>query len=112
MFRSVCSLSLTTFAHDFRSRGAVIGRDIGKLRRIFIFIFYWILILLLLFLPLYIKTGGREREIHYLTFFTPILYLSQGRGKGDTLVENFLALLNVNVKGGAGEYISGKNFFY
>ena len=90
MLRSVCSLSLTAFAfaHGFRG-GEVIGRDMGKLRRIFIFIFYSVLILLLLFLPLYIirQEGGRGRYIsgHFFSLYI----LSQGRGKGDTLVQNF-----------------------
>ena len=73
-----------------------------KLRRIFIFIFYWILILHKeerknIFL-ICNKAGGREREIHYLTFFLPHIILSQGRGEGDTLVENFLALFSVRRK--------------
>ena len=97
MLRSVCSLSLTAFAfaHGFRG-GEVIGRDMGKLRRIFIFIFYSVLILhkeerkkYIIFYSLYIlrQEGGRGRYIsgHFFSLYI----LSQGRGKGDTLVQNF-----------------------
>lgn len=84
MFRSVCSLLLTTFAHEGRLWGGTWVSGNKNLRRIFIFIFYWILIY-------HIKAGGREREIHYLTFFLALIILSQGRGKGDTLVQNFFS---------------------
>ena len=64
-----------------------------NLRRIFIFIFYWILILHKeerknIFL-IYNKAGGREREIHYLTFLAYIIFKSRER---------------------EGRYISGKFF--
>lgn len=71
---------LFAFAHGFRG-GEVIGRDMGKLRRIFIFIFYSVLILLLL----YIKAGGR--------------------GEGDTLVQNFFSPYYIKSREREGRYI-------
>lgn len=69
MLRSVCSHSLLAFAVRIRSRGEVMGRDMGKLRRIFSFIFYSVLIYHFItttsfFTFIYIKAGGGEREIH------------------------------------------------